>query len=260
MSPSEVFTVAIIDDNPGAISKLQEMLTPYDNLKISLTAAGCSDAVSKLSQTAADLIFLDFDLPDGDGRELIADLRKIEKIKGSHIVMYTGFYNRCARKGKVFEGGEDDYLLKPIDPEKLDVCIQRFFYSRRHRSEGRALKAMSLPCESNRVLVVFTTTTSEMRVIKIRDIGYFHYNPIRKAWEAALTDNTVVQLKKATSAADILSYSDTFLQTHQSYIVNFDYVMLIGKQKINLYPPFEKDEVLVGRTFLRALQAKFMCL
>lgn len=122
MSPSEVFTVAIIDDNPGAISKLQEMLTPYDNLKISLTAAGCSDAVSKLSQTAADLIFLDFDLPDGDGRELIADLRKIEKIKGSHIVMYTGFYNRCARKGKVFEGGEDSTICSNRSTPRSSTC------------------------------------------------------------------------------------------------------------------------------------------
>lgn len=42
--------------------------------------------------------------------------------------------------------------------------------------------------------------------------------------------------------------------------MNIDYVMLIGKQRINLYPPFENDEALVGRTYLKALQAKFMCI
>lgn len=254
------YTAAIIDDNAGAINRLSNLLASYGNVKVIVTATGYASAIESLSSCPADLIFIDIDLPDGDGLELPTELRRLPGMGTAYMIIYTAFYQRSSAKGRVFDDGVDDYLLKPIDPEALDLCMQRFFFSRRKRSQSRGLNALTLPSEDNRVLVVMTTTTSEMRVIKVRDIGYFHYNSRRKVWEAVLTDNTIVQLKKTSSASDILSYSPSFLQTHQSYIVNFDYVMLIGKQKINLYPPFDKDEVLVGRTYLRALQAKFMCL
>lgn len=260
LSNSHRHTVAIIDDDPGAISRLSELLSAYDNFKIVATAPGYTSALETLTTTPADLIFIDIDLPDGDGQNLPAEFRKIPALADSHLVMYTAFYERSSARGHVFDEGEDDYLLKPIDPHALDVCIQRFYFSRRSRSQSRDMNAVTLPSEDNRVLVVMTANTSELRVIRVKDIGYFHYNSNRKLWEAVLSDNTVVQLKKTSSSADILSYSPSFIQTHQSYIVNFDYVFLIGKQKINLYPPFERDEVLVGRTYLRALQAKFMCL
>ena len=254
------YTAAIIDDNAGAISRLSELLSTYENVKVTATATGYTSALDTLSSCPADLIFIDIDLPDGDGLNLPSALRQLPELSTAYVIIYTAFYKRSVEKGGVFDDGIDDYLLKPVDPEALDLCIRRFLFSRRKRSQSRGLNAVTFPGEDNRVLVVLTTTTSEMRVIKVKDIGYFHYNSRRKVWEAVLTDNTIVQLKKTSSASDILSYSPSFLQTHQSYIVNFDYVMLIGKQKINLYPPFEKDEVLVGRTYLRALQAKFMCL
>lgn len=257
---SHIYTVAIIDDNAGATNHLRDLLSGYDNVNVVVTASGYETAIESLSSAAADLVFIDIDLPDGDGQDLPAVLRRLPGMGSSYMIMYTAFYQRSSSGGRVFEDGVDDYLLKPVDPEDLDLCMQRFFLSRRKRSQTRGLSALTLPSEENQVLVVMTTTTAEMRVIKVRDIGYFHYNSRRKVWEAVLSDNTIVQLKKTSSAADILSYSQSFLQTHQSYIVNFDYVMLIGKQRINLYPPFDKDVVLVGRTYFRSLQAKFMCL
>lgn len=255
-----VYKVAIIDDDSGAIEKLREMLAEYDNLEVTVTAGSFTAGVEMLESNPADLIFVDVALPDGDGQELASMLRSIPTTADSYMVMYTGFYDRCMSKDRVFHDGEEDYLLKPIDKDALDVCVRRFYFRRRKRSQSRAQTAVELPVEDNRVLVVMTSTTSEMRVIKVKDIGYFNYNSRRKVWEAVLTDNTIVQLKKSSTASDILAYSSCFLQTHQSYIVNLDYVMLIGRQHINLYPPFDKDEVLVGRTYLKSLQARFMCL
>ena len=88
----------------------------------------------------------------------------------------------------------------------------------------------------------------------ISDIGFFRYNSKRKLWEAITRDNTVVTLKKTSSATDILNLSPKFIQTHQSYIVNIDYVLLIGKSKVNLFAPFQDAEVMVGRIYLKNLQ------
>lgn len=253
------FPVVIIDDDPNAISRLRNMLEPYDILSVTATANNAVDGIKTIEQTSPALVFIDVDLPEDNGFDVVTHLRTLPQSENLYIIMYTAYYDDCSKRGQVFVDGEQDYLLKPIDPKELDITIQRFLYSRRTRTSQGSLQSFAMPPEDNKVLVVLTTT-SEMRMIRIKDIGYFRYNSKRKMWEVALADKTVVQLKKTSTAGDILGYSQKFVQTHQSYIVNIDYVMLIGKQRINLYPPFENDEALVGRTYLKALQAKFMCI
>lgn len=107
-------------------------------------------------------------------------------------------------------------------------------------------------------MLAIATVTSEMRIVRLSEIGYFRYCTQRKIWEVALSDKTVLSLHKGTSANVILSYSSKFVQTHQSYIVNLDNVMLVGQNNVVLYPPFNEDSVLLGRTFKKRLQEMFI--
>ncbi|MDE7125266.1 MAG: LytTR family DNA-binding domain-containing protein [Muribaculaceae bacterium] len=252
------YRVAVIDDNPAAIDNLRKRLAPYAGFEVTACAASAADGIRKMQENTPDLLFLDFDLPDTDGFEVIRQLRSNPVLENIYVVIYTGYYDRCSSHGNIFVEGEQDYLFKPIDSKEFDITIQRFLFSRRNRTTMGSLHPVNLPPDDNALMVVMTATTSEMRVIRLRDIGYFRHNSRRKAWEVALADNTVIQLKKSTSASDILKYSPKFVQTHQSFIVNLDYVMLIGKKHISLYPPFENDEALVGRTYLKNLQTRFL--
>ena len=109
-----------------------------------------------------------------------------------------------------------------------------------------------------RDMLAIATVTSEMRIVRLSEIGYFRYCTQRKIWEVALSDKTVLSLHKGTSANVILNYSSKFVQTHQSYIVNLDNVMLVGQNNVVLYPPFNEDSVLLGRTFKKRLQEMFI--
>lgn len=65
-------------------------------------------------------------------------------------------------------------------------------------------------------------------------------------------------LRRGTTAEQITLFSPNFVQIHQSYIINIDYLMLIKDNKCILYPPFDKaTELLVSRKFKKELQDRF---
>ncbi len=249
--------VVIIDDDPRSVSRLTEMLHGYNDLEIVGTAGNAADGRRIISDLQPSLIFIDIDLPDGNGLTLSREVASGDD--APYVVMYTAYYEKFAADGRAFRSGESDYLLKPVDLCELDKTIQRYRYSR--NPEHHDLQVRRLPATSSdacdRIIVAMTKVTSEIRVLHISDIGYFCYNSQRKVWEAVTRDNSVVSLRKTTSASDILNYSSSLIQTHQSYIVNLDYVVLIGKNRVNLAPPFHEAEVLVGRIYFKNLQSRF---
>lgn len=257
MSPEPKSSVLIIDDDPRSVARLTEMLHAYNDLEISGTAGNATDGRRLVEEYSPSLVFIDIDLPDGNGLVLSREIASLDN--APYIVMYTAYYDRFARDGRAFRSGESDYLLKPVDLCELDKTIQRYRFNRnpaRHEGVPRRMAATANDT-CDRIIVAMTKVTSEIRVLHISDIGYFCYNSQRKVWEAVTRDNTVVSLRKTTSASDILNYSPRLVQTHQSYIVNLDYVILIGKSHVNLAPPFHEAEVLVGRIYFKNLQSRF---
>lgn len=65
-------------------------------------------------------------------------------------------------------------------------------------------------------------------------------------------------LRRGMTAEQITLYSPCFVQIHQSYIINIDYLMLIRDNKCVLYPPFDKvTELLVSKKYKKELQNRF---
>lgn len=242
--------VLIIDDDVKTVEKLSEMLSDYPDLQITGSASSLAEGETMVTDLHPDLLFLDIELPDGNGLEFIDRLLRINS--EIYIVVFTGYYKDYSERA--FSGKEADYLLKPINVYELDKSVQRY----RRAITGKrthVLKGTSEPGLGD--VFTATTVTNEMRIMRPAEIGYFRYSTRRKVWEVALSDHTFVQLKKGTSAADILAYNPQFVQTHQSYIVNMRYLTLIGVTQCTLYPPFNGDEVLVGRRYSRELKSRF---
>ena len=90
------------------------------------------------------------------------------------------------------------------------------------------------------------------------EIGFFRYCSERKQWEVVLNDQLPLALRRGMTAEQITSFSPCFVQIHQSYIINIDYLMLIRDNRCVLYPPFDKiTELLVSKKFKKELQERF---
>lgn len=107
----------IIDDERLARKELSNLLSEYKNIEIVGEAANADDAYELIQQTNPDLLFLDIQMPGKTGFELLEMLDNVPK------VIFTTAYDEFALKA--FEVNALDYVLKPIQSERLKESISK---------------------------------------------------------------------------------------------------------------------------------------
>ncbi|MFT7032947.1 MAG: two-component system LytT family response regulator [Cyclobacteriaceae bacterium] len=107
----------IIDDERLARKELNSLLADFTEIEIIGEAVNVDDAIEKIDQLHPELIFLDIQMPGKTGFELLESLDKAPK------VIFTTAYDQFALKA--FEVNALDYLLKPIDTDRLAKAISK---------------------------------------------------------------------------------------------------------------------------------------
>ncbi|MCE7070005.1 MULTISPECIES: LytTR family DNA-binding domain-containing protein [Dyadobacter] len=108
----------IVDDERLARNELKRLLEPYTKIDIVGEAANAEEALVMIEELQPELLFLDIQMPGKNGFELLSS------IEGkSPEVIFTTAYDEYAIKA--FEFNALDYLLKPIDSERLKDTIHR---------------------------------------------------------------------------------------------------------------------------------------
>jgi two-component system, LytTR family, response regulator len=108
---------AIIEDEPLARVELRRLLQPHPSVEIVGEAANIDEAKKLIHSTSPDLLFLDIHMPGGTGFDLLEQLEHVP------AVIFTTAYDEHAVRA--FEIDAIDYLLKPIEPERLADAIGR---------------------------------------------------------------------------------------------------------------------------------------
>jgi len=107
----------IVDDERLARTELRRLLAPFKEIEIIAEAVNAKDALEKITRLNPDLIFLDIQMPVKNGFELL------EELESAPEVIFTTAYDEYALKA--FEFNALDYLLKPIEPQRLEESIKR---------------------------------------------------------------------------------------------------------------------------------------
>lgn len=108
----------IVDDERLARNELKRLLEPYTKIEIIGEAANAEEALVMIDELQPELLFLDIQMPGKNGFELLTS------IEGkTPEVIFTTAYDEYAIKA--FEFNALDYLLKPIDTERLKETIHR---------------------------------------------------------------------------------------------------------------------------------------
>ncbi|HEY2683787.1 MAG TPA: response regulator [Steroidobacteraceae bacterium] len=109
--------VLIVDDEPLARHELRRLLADFAWLVVVGEAANIDEAARKVEELAPDLMFLDIHMPGGSGFDLLGKLERIPE------VIFTTAYDQHAVRA--FEVNALDYLLKPVEPERLAAALSR---------------------------------------------------------------------------------------------------------------------------------------
>jgi two-component system LytT family response regulator len=107
----------IIDDEPLARSGLRRSLSAYPGLEVVGEAGSRDEALALIQALQPNLLTLDIDMPGGHGFEVLAALPV------PPAVIFVTAYNQYAMRA--FEVNAVDYLLKPIEPERLENALAR---------------------------------------------------------------------------------------------------------------------------------------
>jgi two-component system, LytTR family, response regulator len=107
----------IVDDEPLALRELRRLLAAFPWLKVVGEAADIDEAHDRITSLRPSLIFLDIQMPGGTGFDLL------ERLESPPRVIFTTAYDHYAVKA--FEVSALDYLLKPIEPERLSRALDK---------------------------------------------------------------------------------------------------------------------------------------
>jgi len=198
----------IVDDVPLAIKSLEADIQDHlsDKLNIVATATGVVDAAKKIKTHHPQLVLLDIQMQDGDGFDLL-DIIDQEEVK----VIFTTASREYAVKA--FRYSAVDYLLKPVSPDELIAAVSKIF----HDEEIEQAK-------SRKVLPVSTSDRLELvdldRIIRLEASGNYSVLYLERG-EKIVVSKT---LKSIEAKLD-----SRFVRTHQSHIVNLDFIKAFNK-------------------------------
>jgi len=105
----------VIDDEALARRELRRLLAEFSWLEVVGEAANIDEAVARIEALSPDLLFLDIKMPGGDGFDLLARLERVPR------VIFTTAYDQHAVRA--FDVNALDYLLKPIEPDRLAAAL-----------------------------------------------------------------------------------------------------------------------------------------
>lgn len=118
---SEKIRTVVVDDEPLARRGLVVRLAQFEHIDVIAECANGRDALEVILQQKPDLVFLDIQMPGLNGFDV---LRKVSQ-ESEHmpIVVFVTAYDQYAIRA--FEVRALDYLLKPVDEERLEQALQR---------------------------------------------------------------------------------------------------------------------------------------
>ncbi len=213
----------IIDDEAKARKTIMEILK-YSNedIKVVAEADGVETGFEAIMRHKPELVLLDINMPDGSGFDLLKKLPSI----GFKLIFITAFEQFAI---KAFEFSALDYILKPINPMKLINSVKRV--SELVKSENLSLKLnalfSNLNMQDKRNQKIVLHTEKRIHIIETKNI--VHCQSDGGYTTFYLIDNKKITVSRNLKTFEELLSNCNFFRTHQSYLINVDYIDYYNK-------------------------------
>jgi two-component system LytT family response regulator len=209
VSQEEIKTL-LVDDEQVAIDRLTKLLGAWPFVNIIGQAKDGRSAVTIINSHRPDLVFLDIRMPGLNGFEVL------QQLSYTPLVVFTTAYEEYAVKA--FEKNSLDYLLKPVEGERLALTMKRIIQNKAG-DQGLLLKIQQLigfEKTKDRISTIPVKTGNKIIPVHVADIIFL------EAKEKYVT----IHLKEGEK---LIGYSlswlehrlpEEFLRVHRSFIVN----------------------------------------
>jgi two-component system LytT family response regulator len=216
MTPMDLRAV-IIDDEAPARQLLQELISHFSTVKVVGEANSVASGISLCNDLKPNLLFLDVDLGDGEGFDVLEKLAPIPA-----VIFVTAFDEFAVR---AFEVNAIDYLLKPVRGDRLVHALERIVHQPQPVATQKLLEDDQISLRSD----------SQWRQVYVTEItgveAEENYSMVH------LTDGSAMLIRRNLAEWEKILPKQFFLRAHRSLILNL--------RKIEKIVMEERDEITV---------------
>ncbi len=199
----------IIDDERLARKELTNLLQEYQEIEIAGEAVNAEDAEEKIKALKPDLLFLDIQMPGKTGFELLQSLESVPE------VIFTTAYDEYALKA--FDFNALDYLLKPIEPDRLKESITKLL----NRANKDAPEEDEVEKKLGPQDRVFVKDGDKCWFVKLENIRLFESDG---NYIKIYFDNFKPMIHKSLNALDERLDDRSFFRASRKHIINLTWV------------------------------------
>jgi len=235
--PVTKIRAAIVDDEPLARTNITVLLRPHPEIKVIAECGSGREALSVIQASKPDLVFLDVQMPECDGFDVV------EMLGGDMpcIIFVTAYDSYALR---AFEVGALDYLLKPFDKARFERTLER---AKERVASAKSGKQAKHPFVIKTAGQVSFIAASEIDWIEAAD----YYVSLHVGAKAHLTRRSMAELEQVLD-------ENAFCRIHRSAIVQLDRV-----RRLDLNESGEYDVLLhngiklrLSRRYRKQLQSR----
>jgi two-component system LytT family response regulator len=234
--PSAKIRALLVDDEPLARSNLRFLLRQDPDIESIAEVGSGTEAIAEIRTTRPHLVFLDVQMPECGGFEVLELLKADELLP---VIIFVTAYDEYALRA--FDAGALDYLLKPFDDSRFTLALQR----------AKARLAAREPAQTPEIPRLAVRSAGHEVYVRIPDIDWVeaadYYVCLHVGLKSHLLRRSVAELQRELDP-------HIFCRIHRSTIVNLrrvralqvdgagEYeVLLEGGQKLRVSRRFRKD-------------------
>lgn len=212
-----------IDDEPLALAKLKDYIDKVQYLNLVASFENGADSLSFLKENTVDLIFLDIQMDDFTGIQLLEVLNDRPK------VILTTAYDQYALKG--YELDISDYLLKPISFDRFVKSVEKVYAILEKENAVKAELKESQMLVDKKSDFIFVKSDYKLQKVRFKDIMYIE--GMKDYLRIVTPEKRLMVLQNFKRMEDILP-DNKFVRVHKSYIISVEKIDSIGKKALRL--------------------------
>ncbi|OCA77410.1 DNA-binding response regulator [Chryseobacterium artocarpi] len=228
----------IVDDEPLARAEMCSLINETSKMDILAEFSNAPSALEFLKENDVDLIFLDIEMP------MVTGLEFAEMLPKRSLIIFTTAYSQYALKSYELEAV--DYLLKPIDSQRLEKAINKAILY----TELLSKDTIKNTIESNTADFLFIKADRRFYKVSFSDIKFIEglkdYVVIHTIQQKLITAMNLKTIHQKVSEA-------TFIRVSKSYVVNADYIDSFDNHSIYI----DESEIPIGEVYKADFFAKY---
>ena len=213
----------IVEDSRLARNELKELIKDYPNINLLGEAENVDKGIELINSTKPDLLFLDINMPEKDGFQLL------EELDEAPMVIFTTAFDEYAIKS--FEYNALDYLMKPINNKRFELALEKI--TERLKQQTSTDSTQHKLTENSQI---FIKDGEQCWLVKIADISLFE---IVGNYTRVYFDGNKPLLYKSLNQVEEKLPDTTFFRCNRQQIINTNHIKNVvpwfsGKLKLEM--------------------------